>query len=455
MPAAGLKLVVNTEGLEESLSRVQPYLLRGRISRVTGLIVESHGPVTRVGDICRIWTGSAQGPVMAEVVGFGEGKVVLLPVSARNGIAPGCAVESTGRGLEVGVCESLRGRVLDALGNPIDGGPEIRPRTYYPIDNEPPPPLSRQPIDRPLGVGVKAIDGFLTCGRGQRMGIFAGSGVGKSTLMGMIARNTDADVAVIALVGERGRELKEFVERDLGSQGLSRSVVVSATSDQPPLLRMKAAQTAITVAEYFRDHGAHVVLLMDSLTRYALASREVGLAAGEPPTTRGYPPSVFSLMPRLLERCGTGPSGSITGFFAVLVEGDDFNEPVADTARGILDGHVILDRNLASRNHYPPIGVLDSVSRLMPTVSDSQQIRAAGKVREILAVHRDAEDLINIGAYRKGSNPEIDRALHFLPRIRAFLQQSPEDVFDLSSAREAILELAGEIDAWSPEEAQR
>ncbi len=452
MSAEGMDITVDVPACARALSEATPYVLRGRISRVRGLIVESRGPVSKVGDVCQIWACGRETPVLAEVVGFSDGKVMLLPVSSGNGIAPGCRVDSTGGGLEVGVGESLLGRVLDALGQPIDEGPPLKPDDSYPLDNEPPPPLSRQSIKRPLGVGIKAIDAFLTCGRGQRMGIFAGSGVGKSTLMGMMARNTEADVAVVALIGERGRELQEFVENDLGPKGLSRSVVVAATSDQPPLLRMKAAQTAVTVAEYFRDRGAHVVLLMDSLTRYALACREVGLAAGEPPTTRGYPPSAFALMPRLLERCGTGPAGSITGFFAVLVEGDDFNEPVADAARSILDGHVVLDRKLAARNHYPPIDVLGSVSRLMPAVADQEHQAAAGLVREILAVHRDAEDLINIGAYRGGSNPEIDRALFFLPRIRSFLRQRPDQVHPLAETQESLGIMAADIEGWQPGE---
>jgi flagellum-specific ATP synthase len=333
-----------------------------------------------------------------------------MPLGEMGGIGPGSRVEATGQSLRVNVDENLLGRVLDGLGNVIDGKGGAACRMSYPVENTPPNPLTRKKISEVLPIGVKCIDGLLTIGRGQRIGIFAGSGVGKSTLMGMIARNTKADINVIGLIGERGREVREFIENDLKEEGLKRSVVIVATSDQPALVRLKAAQLATAVAEYFRDQGNDVMLLMDSLTRFAMAQREVGLAIGEPPVTRGYTPSVFAVMPKLLERSGTSDVGSITGMYTVLVDGDDMNEPVTDTVRGILDGHIVLSRNLANKNHYPAIDILASISRLMSEIADSDHKKAAGRARDLLAIYRDSEDLINIGAYVKGSNPKLDDA---------------------------------------------
>jgi flagellum-specific ATP synthase len=346
-----------------------------------------------------------------------------MPLGDLAGIGPGSLVTGTGRSLRVGVGQGLLGRILDGLGKPIDGGDPPAVEEFYSINGNIPSPLERQRISEPLQIGVRAIDGLLTCGKGQRIGVFAGSGVGKSTLLGMMARNTKADVNVIALVGERGREVREFLERDLGPEGLRRSVVVVATSDQPALVRIKGAMVASTIAEYFRDQGADVLFMMDSVTRFAIAQREVGLAVGEPPATRGYTPSVFAALPKLLERSGPGLKGTITAFYTVLVEGDDMNEPIADTVRGILDGHIVLSRALAEQQHYPAIDVLASVSRLMTEVATPEHLQLAGRFRSLLAVYKDAEDLINIGAYAHGSNPRIDMAIKLIDGFRRFLQQ--------------------------------
>jgi len=402
----------------------------GRVSQVVGLTIESIGPVVSVGCSCLIRADKNSRPVMAEVVGFKENKILLMPLGSMDGIGPGSVVEASEKPLSVNVGYNLLGRVLDGLGRPMDNKGPLNCSIEYPTNNVPPDPLKRRRIREALPLGVKPIDGLLTVGKGQRIGIFAGSGVGKSTLMGMIARNAKADINVIALIGERGREVREFIEKDLGEEGLKRSVLVIATSDQPALVRLKAAQVATSVAEYFREEGKDVILLMDSLTRYAMAQREVGLATGEPPVSRGYTPSVFSVMPKLLERAGTSDKGSITGLYTVLVDGDDLTEPVTDTARGILDGHIVLSRKLANKNHYPAIDVLASVSRVMSDIVSAEHKKAAFEIKKTMAVYSDAEDLINIGAYVKGSNPDIDYAIEKHPAVIDFLTQSTDAKFE-------------------------
>jgi flagellum-specific ATP synthase len=364
-----------------------------------------------------------------------------MPLGSTSGIGPGSRIEATGKNLSVRVSEDMLGRVFDGLGEIIDGNGNIKRSSLYPIENDPPNPLTRKKIREILPVGVKSIDGLLTIGKGQRIGIFAGSGVGKSTLMGMIARNTKADINVIGLIGERGREVREFIENDLQEEGLARSVVVVATSDQPALVRLKAAQLATSVAEYFRDQGKDVMLLMDSLTRFAMAQREVGLALGEPPVTRGYTPSVFAVMPRLLERSGTSEKGSITGMYTVLVDGDDMNEPITDTARGILDGHIVLSRNLANRNHYPAIDILSSVSRVMPNIINDEHKSYASEIKNILSIYKDAEDLVNIGAYVKGSSSGIDRAIDKIDRINNFLMQGVKEKVEMEEVLSTMKEI--------------
>ncbi|HQI16468.1 MAG TPA: flagellar protein export ATPase FliI [Bacillota bacterium] len=399
----------------------------GRVSQVIGLTIESHGPAVNLGEICNIYPLKGDAPIKAEVVGFKESIVCLMPLGSMSGVGPGSKIEATGESLLVGVSNDMLGRVIDGLGRVIDGKGAISNCTMYPVENTPPNPLTRKRIKEILPVGIRAIDGLLTIGKGQRIGIFAGSGVGKSTLMGMIARNTKADINVIGLIGERGREVREFIENDLQEEGLSRSVVVVATSDQPALIRLKAAQLATSVAEYFRDQGKDVMLMMDSLTRFAMAQREVGLAVGEPPVTRGYTPSVFSVMPRLLERSGTSDKGSITGLYTVLVDGDDMNEPITDTVRSILDGHIVLSRSLANKNHYPAIEVLASVSRVMPNIVDDEHKNNSNEFKNIMSVYKDAEDLINIGAYIKGSSSSIDRSIEKIEAIERFLKQSVDE----------------------------
>jgi flagellum-specific ATP synthase len=423
---------------EINLSKYRDALLRndlikytGRVSQVVGLTIESHGPAVNLGEICNIYPLKGELPVKAEVVGFKESIVCLMPLGNMNGIGPGCRIEATGKDLTVVVSNDMLGRIFGGLGDLIDGMGCITNTEIYPVENDPPNPLTRKRITEILPVGVKSIDGLLTIGKGQRIGIFAGSGVGKSTLMGMIARNTKADVNVIGLIGERGREVREFIENDLQEEGLARSVVIVATSDQPALIRLKAAQLATSVAEYFRDQGNDVMLLMDSLTRFAMAQREVGLAIGEPPVTRGYTPSVFSVMPRLLERSGTSDKGSITGMYTVLVDGDDLNEPITDTVRSILDGHIVLSRNLANKNHYPAVEVLASISRVMPNIIDDEHKRLSNEIKNILSVYKDAEDLINIGAYVKGSSEKIDRAINKIDAINSFLTQDIEEKIEM------------------------
>lgn len=399
----------------------------GRVSQVVGLTIESIGPDVSVGSSCYIRANKYSDAVLSEVVGFKDNRILIMPLGGMEGVAPGSIVEALDKPLSVKVGFSLLGRVLDGLGKPMDNKGPIICQEEYPTSNNPPDPLKRNRIKENLSLGVKPIDGLLTIGKGQRVGIFAGSGVGKSTLMGMISRNTEADINVIALIGERGREVREFIEKDLGEEGLKRSVLVIATSDKPALVRLKAAQVATSVAEYFRDQGKDVLLLMDSLTRYAMAQREVGLATGEPPVSRGYTPSVFSVMPKLLERAGTSDKGSITGLYTVLVDGDDLTEPVTDTARGILDGHIVLSRKLANKNHYPAIDVLASVSRVMSDIVSKEHKKAAFEIKKTMAVYSDAEDLINIGAYVKGSNAEIDYAIEKHSMVNDFLTQSTDE----------------------------
>lgn len=398
----------------------------GKITKVAGLTIESNGPMATIGELCYIYPYMSNKPILSEVVGFKEDKILLMPLGEMEGIASGSMVVGSGKSLRVNVGKELIGRVLDGLGNPIDGLGPIKSNKSYPVSNSPPSPLDRMTITEPLAIGVKAIDGLLTCGKGQRIGIFAGSGVGKSTLMGMISRNSTADVNVIGLIGERGREVNEFLQNDLTDEGLKKSIVVVVTSDQPALIRVKGAMITTAIAEYFRDQGLNVMLLMDSLTRFAMAQREIGLAIGEPPVTRGFTPSVFAMMPRLLERTGTSDKGTITGLYTVLVDGDDLTEPVTDTARGILDGHIVLSRKLANSNHYPAIDVLASISRVMPNISSKNHIKMANSIKDIMAVYQEAEDLINIGAYKKGSNKKIDIAIDLIDDINGFLEQETD-----------------------------
>ncbi len=412
-----------------SLITQKMYKSYGKVVNVVGLTIESNGPEARLGDICYIYPDkTAKMGIMAEVVGFKNEKVILMPYEAVDGIGSGSLVENSNEPLTVQVSDHVLGRTLDGLGRAADGQDEIY-GTKYTVEAPPPDPLSRVIIHEVLPLGVKAVDGLITVGKGQRIGIFAGSGVGKSTLMGMFARNTKADINVIALIGERGREVREFIERDLGPEGMARSVVVVATSDRPALERKKAAQTATAIAEYFRDKGKDVLLMMDSLTRFSMAQREIGLASGEPPVSRGYPPSVYSEMPKLLERAGNGEKGSITGLYTVLVDGDDFNEPITDTARSILDGHIMLSRKLGHKNHYPAIDILQSISRCMSSIADKPHKKAAGKLKNVLATYNEAEDLINIGAYKRGSNPEIDYAIDKIGVVNGFLLQDVDDKY--------------------------
>jgi flagellum-specific ATP synthase len=414
---------------------------KGKVTKVVGLTIESNGPEVNIGELCHIYAMRDNTVINAEVVGFRDNAVLLMPLGDMNGIGPGSTVVAAGGYLKVGVGPGLIGRVIDGLGTPIDDKGKLAIEDYYPVSNHPPHPLLRNRIKEPLSLGVKAIDGLLTVGKGQRIGIFSGSGVGKSTLMGMIARNTKADINVIALVGERGREVREFIEKDLKEEGLQRSVVIVATSDQPALVRLKGAMLATSVAEYFRDQEKDVLLLMDSLTRFAMAQREVGLAVGEPPVSKGYTPSVFAMMPKLLERAGNSDKGSITGLYTVLVDGDDLTEPVTDTARGILDGHIVLSRALANKNQYPAIDVLASISRVMSDIITDEHKAVAGSIKKAMATYIDAEDLINIGAYVKGSNGKIDYAINVYDNILRFIEQDTHDRFSF----EEVKELLGEV----------
>ena len=434
---------IDWEAIHWSLNLSRPIRQRGYVDEVVGVVILSRGPGGAVGDLVHIYPSGETNPIPAEIVGFRSSRVILMTLGDVTGIRPGCEVISSGRPLQVKCGPGLLGRILNGQGVPCDGKGPVYTNTIRSIYNRPPDAITRQRIREPLTTGVKVIDSMLTWGKGQRIGVFSGSGVGKSTLMGMIARSTNAEVNVIALIGERGREVREFIEKDLGEDGLARSVLVVATSDNPPLLRVKGALTAMTIAEYFRDEGKDVLFMMDSVTRMALSQREVGLAAGEPPTTRGYTPSVFSMLPSFLERAGTTPDqGSITGLITVLVEGDDMNEPVADAVRGILDGHIVLTRPLAHRNHYPSIDILQSISRVMVDIVPEAQVMNARRLNEVTSTYRDAEDLINIGAYQKGSNPEIDLAIEMTPLINAFLKQGIRESYSYEDAVKQMSALA-------------
>ena len=436
-----MELGINLEKFNEAIDRCKSMSMLGKVVQIVGLVIECSGPNVSMGELCYVRSHfEGVEPLPAEVVGFREGYVLLMPLGETKGIGPGCQVVSAQKVLQVKVGPELLGRVIDGLGNPIDGKGPILCREEYPLQADPPAPLERPVIKDSLYVGVRAIDGLITMGQGQRIGIMAGSGVGKSTLLSMIARNTEADISVIALVGERGREVKEFIERDLGEEGLKRSVVVVATSDKPALVRIKGAMTATAIAEYFRDQGRKVILMMDSVTRFAMAQREVGLTVGEPPATRGYTPSVFALLPRLLERAGTSARGSITGIYTVLVDGDDMNEPIADAVRSILDGHIVLSRSIAAQNHFPAIDVLASVSRVMSAVVPQEHMEANRKLRALMAVYKEAEDLIHIGAYVRGSSQKIDEAIQKIDAINDFLCQG---VFEVQGFEETIQRLEG------------
>ncbi len=422
-------MIKETEKYLQLLEK-QFYKAYGKVTKVVGLTIESVGPKARLNDLCKIYVDKdMEHYVMAEVVGFHESRLILMPFDNTEGVGVGCVVENTGNPLMVPVGDALLGHTLDGIGRPTDMEGELILPKAYPVEATPPDPMSREIISEVLPLGVKAVDGLITVGKGQRIGIFAGSGVGKSTLMGMFARNTKADINVIALIGERGREVREFIERDLGPEGMARSVVIVATSDKPALIRNKAAKTATAIAEYFRDQGKDVLFMMDSLTRFSMAQREIGLASGEPPVTRGYPPSVYSEMPKLLERAGTSDKGSITGIYTVLVDGDDMNEPITDTARSILDGHIMLDRKLGHKNHYPAIDILQSISRVMSAIATKEHKELAGKLKNVMATYNEAEDLINIGAYKNGSNPDIDYAIKKIRAVNQFLCQATDEKF--------------------------
>jgi flagellum-specific ATP synthase len=435
---------IDFAGYRHKIKQVNPIQVFGKVTEIIGLIVEARGPAATLGEVCRISHGKEY--VNAEVVGFRKGSVLLMPLDTAQGLAPGCRVTSMGQQAAVPVGDALLGRVLNGLGKPIDGKPLAMCRDMYPLYAPPLNPLSRARIKAPLDLGIRAVNSLLTCGKGQRMGIFAGSGVGKSVLLGQMAKYSRADVNVIGLIGERGREVREFLEKNLGPEGMARSVVVVATSDTHPLVRMRAAYAATAIAEYFRDKGQDVLLMVDSLTRFAMAQREVGLSVGEPPTTRGYTPSVFSLMPKLLERSGAlEGSGSITGLYTILVEGDDFNEPVSDTARSILDGHIILTRDLAAKGHFPAIDVLNSISRVMPDIISKESADATRLVQQILSVYRKAEDLINIGAYIDGSNPEIDYAISMIGKVNLFLKQGMDEHVGFDDSQRDLLGLFSNV----------
>ncbi|WP_032121971.1 flagellar protein export ATPase FliI [Clostridium amazonitimonense] len=430
-------LQIDFDKITNKVKQCETFYAEGKVKKVIGLTVEVEGIRAFVGELCTIYN-ERNTPISCEVVGFREDNVILMPLGELIGIAPGCKVVPEGKPLSVICSDDLFGRVLDGLGNPLEGE-ELLKGEYYALDKEPPDPLKRRRIKEVLPTGVRAIDGFLTCGEGQRIGIFAGSGVGKSTTLGMIARYAEADVNVIALIGERGREVLDFIEKDLGEEGLKKSVIVCATSDKPALIRLKGAFTATAIAEYFRDQGKKVILMMDSVTRFAMAQREVGLAIGEPPATKGYTPSVFAMLPRLMERSGMSDKGSITAFYTVLVDGDDFNEPIADAVRGILDGHIVLSRSLAHKNHYPAIDILNSVSRLMPEIASDDHKNVASFARDLLATYKDSEDLINIGAYAKGSNKKVDMAIKYNDVLNGYLKQGMKEQTDFNNSIERLL----------------
>ncbi|MDW8799660.1 flagellar protein export ATPase FliI [Clostridium sp. A1-XYC3] len=416
---------LNFDILNRKVQQANFIYSEGIVKKVIGLTVEVEGIKSFVGEVCTIYN-EKNDPITCEAVGFREDNVILMPLGELIGIAPGCRVVPEGKPMSVKCSEDLFGKVLDGLGNPLNGE-ELSEGALYPLDTEPPDPMKRRRIKDVIPTGIRAIDGFITCGEGQRIGIFAGSGVGKSTTLGMIARYAEADVNVIALIGERGREVRDFLEKDLGIDGMKKSIIVCATSDKPALVRLKGAFTATAIAEYFRDKGKKVILMMDSVTRFAMAQREIGLAIGEPPATKGYTPSVFAKLPRLMERAGMSDKGSITAFYTVLVDGDDFNEPIADAVRGILDGHIVLSRALAAKNHYPAIDVLNSISRLMSEIASEDHKSAASFARDLMATHKNSEDLINIGAYVKGSNKKIDLSIEYNEKIVDYLKQGMKE----------------------------
>lgn len=442
--------LINIEKYEHLMH--EPFYQKlGKVSKIVGLTIESIGPDAKLNDLCKIYSPDKSQTMFAEVVGFKDSRVLLMPFENVDGIGTGCIVENTEKPLEVKVGNGILGHTLDGLGNPMEG--DIVDLTdTYPVEAAPPDPMKRVIINQVLPLGVKAVDGLLTVGKGQRIGIFAGSGVGKSTLLGMFARNTKADINVIALIGERGREVREFIERDLGPEGMKRSVLVVATSDKPALIRNKAAKTATAIAEYFRDQGKDVLLMMDSLTRFSMAQREIGLASGEPPVTRGYPPSVYSEMPKLLERAGMAEKGSITGLYTVLVDGDDFNEPITDTARSILDGHIILSRKLGHKNHYPAIDILQSISRCMSQISTKEHKKMAGRLKNVLATYNEAEDLINIGAYKKGSNKNIDYAISKIDAVNAFLMQQTDEKYSFEEELKMLFDIFSDYNTFEKAE---
>lgn len=448
--------ILSTESLEvgapafdrirHALANVTLLESYGRITNVVGLVAEANGPSARLGEACTIHPEGEGSAITAEVVGFRGETILLMPLSSMTGIRAGSLVRASGNCLQVPVGKEMLGRVFDAIGRPMDGYEPPRFQTAYPVLASPPNAMERTKIDRVFATGVRAIDGMLTLGEGQRIGIFAGSGVGKSTLLGMIARRCSADINVIALVGERGRELKEFIEHDLGPEGIARSVIVCSTSDEPALMRIKAALSATAIAEYFRDQGASVMLMMDSITRFAMAQREIGLAIGEPPSTKGYTPSVFGVLPQLMERAGRSAKGSITAIYTVLVEGDDTNEPIADAARSILDGHIVLSRKLTGAGHYPPIEPLESLSRLMPMVADEAHVRDARQIREWIAAYRDVEDLLTIGAYKPGGRPLADTAIARWPQINRWLRQDRSEGTEFAETIQQLREMVhGEV----------
>lgn len=425
----------------EEIPKIDTLVNTGRVTKVIGLVLESEGPKAKIGEICHLVNKNGKVISTSEIVGFRNNQILSMVLGDLIEIEPGTKIVATGETLKIKVGDALLGRVLDGLGNPIDGKGEIQSSKKRSVYASPPSPLQRQRITTPVATGIKAIDGLLTLGKGQRIGIFSGSGVGKSTLLGMIARKTSADINVIALIGERGREVREFLEKDLGEEGLNRSVVVVATSDAPSLVRVKAALVSTTIAEYFRDQGLDVMLMMDSSTRLAMAQREIGLTIGEPPTTKGYTPSVFALLQKVMERAGTSVKGSITGLYTVLVEGDDLNEPVADTARGILDGHIVLSRKLASMGHYPAIDVLESISRVMNDIISKEHKQAVSIAIENLATYRNAEDLISVGAYQKGTNPKIDRAIAMHEVLTSFLRQDIDETHSFDETVKRLIEI--------------
>lgn len=426
----------------QKLEKIDTVRSIGRVTRAVGLVIESQGPTVSVGDLCYLPSAKGERTTMLEVVGFRDNNVLLMPLGQMPRVRVGDSIIAAGVSSQVGVGEELLGRTIDSLGRPLDGLGDIRTSESYPLNRDTTNPLARANIDEPLETGVRVIDGFLTVGAGQRIGIFGGSGVGKSTLLGMMANRSSADINVIALIGERGREVREFIENEIGEEGMKRSVLVVSTSDDSALVRIRAALAATSIAEYFKDQGANVLLIMDSVTRFCMAQREIGLAAGEPPSSKGYTPSVFALLPRLLERAGRfEDAGSITAFYTVLVEGDDMNEPIADAVRSILDGHIVLSRALAARNHYPCIDVLNSASRLFSTVAQSEHRLQAGKLRELMAAYEKAEDLINIGAYQKGSNPSIDLAIERHDEINAFLKQRRDEAADFDESLEQMMQI--------------